>query len=204
MLRQLHPRNVAAALIAAGGLVYLTTLLAKALIGPVSFCVLFATVACVSLIIHLAERLREFSLKDLSVKLTEIKQARKEVEELYSKFDRLQQATMKLDDEEMRALGTSGGRVASMNAVVRYSVGCIKRERVRLSRIFAEAKSPETIAQAIVDDQMDALVFKFNGPEVPLDTPPVSVEERQAKKAAETQKAPLTPPSPASPPPTPR
>lgn len=170
--------------IAAIGIGFSTALLAKELVGSGVFLTLVALFLLVGLLIFLADRLREFSLRDLSVKLDEIKKEKAEVEALYSKIDHLQRATMEMDGKVMGKLGVSGGGLAMTSAVIRYCTGCIKRERERLARIFAEQKSPETIAQAILDNQLDELVFKWNGPEVSLDTPPVSVEERAAREAA--------------------
>jgi hypothetical protein len=187
MPNAIHARAISAVVIAVVGTAFLTSLLAKNLIGVAPFAVLAPTVWVIALIVYLAERLREFSLKDLSVKLDEVRQVKAEAEELYSKIDHLQQSTMTLDDERMAALGTAGGARASINAAMRYPVGCMKRARERLARIFAEPRSPEKIALAIRDDSYDDLVFKFNGPETPLDAPPVSLAERRAKAERESQ-----------------
>jgi hypothetical protein len=184
MKQSANPRAVAAVVIAAAGLTFLTALLASGLIQPRHFCLLAPIVGLIAVAIYLAERLREFSLKDLSVKLDEIKQVRAEAVELYSKIEHLQQSTMKMDREVMEALGLGGGKLVTGSAVMRFTSGCIKRERERLARIFAEARAPATIAQAILDGRYDELVFKFNGPEVPLESPPVSVDERAARAAA--------------------
>lgn len=178
----MKPRTIFAVVVGVGGVVLGTTLLASRLIGSVTFLALTGIFCAVSLAIYLAERLREFSLRDLSFKLREIKQVKAEAEALYSKIDHLQQATMKLEKEEMEKLGLSGGHLLTAGGAMRYFTGCVKRERERLAQIFAESRSPEKIAQAILDSSMDEKVFKWNGPEIPLDADPISVEERVKKK----------------------
>lgn len=88
---------------------------------------------------------------------------------------------MKLDDDRSRALGLDPGHIGTANGSMRYTAGCIVRERERLARIF-ERTHPD-FARAIRYPSQDDLVFKWNGPETDLDTPPQSVDERKARKA---------------------
>jgi Sec-independent protein translocase protein TatA len=184
---KLPGKVVASIAVALIGMIFATVLLALKLIGSVSFLGVLGLFAVCALIVFFAERLREFSLRDMKVTLREIKEERARVEEMYSKLEHLQTVTMQLDKERIESLGLASGHLATGEAVMRYPVGCIKRERERLSRIFAQEKSPELIARAIVDDSMDDLVFKWNGPEVPLDTPPVSSEERDKRKRSQSE-----------------
>jgi rRNA processing protein Gar1 len=107
-----------------------------------------------------------------------------QISEFYSKIDHLKQGKMVMDEEKMKklGLGSRGYGIPRPSAVMRYPAGCIKRERERLARIFAEEKPPEKIASAILDNSLDDKVFKWNGPEVPLDDEPVSYEEREKRK----------------------
>ena len=53
-----------------------------------------------------------------------------------------------------------------------YVMGCAKRERERLARIFVAEKTGDSLAQAIVDGSLDMRVFKWVGPGAFLDDPP--------------------------------
>jgi hypothetical protein len=99
-------------------------------------------------------------------------------------YDRQRRKPTKMDKEECEALGLKSGSIASANDVMRYAAGAVLRERERLARVFENAAMGE-IAVAIRDESQDNLVFKWNGPEVPLDTPPKSLEEREREQAAE-------------------
>lgn len=77
---------------------------------------------------------------------------------------------MKIDEQKVNDLGGSAGYVTLMG-IMRYVSGCILRERERLARAIPEH------ADAIRDTSMDDLVFKWSGPETPLDTPPKPYKE---------------------------
>ena len=78
----------------------------------------------------------------------------------------------------MAEIGLKEG-VPVSSAVMRFPAGCIKGERERLASIFVKKKSSEAIAKAILDNSLDDKVFKWAGPETPLDAPPKSVEQRK-------------------------
>ena len=105
-----------------------------------------------------------------------------QISEFYSEIKHLKQDKLVMDKEKMKELGMSSGHLSRSDAVMRYPAGCIKRERERLARIFAEKKTPDKVAAAIVDDSLDDKVFKWNGPETPLDAAPVSHEDREREK----------------------
>jgi hypothetical protein len=86
------------------------------------------------------------------------------------------------DRPKMQELGLAGGHIAFSDAVMRYTTGCMKRERERLARIFIVEKPPAKLAEAILDASLNDKVFKWNGPEAPLDAPPKSHAERVKKK----------------------
>lgn len=83
---------------------------------------------------------------------------------------------MNLDADGIRSLGLRGGSgsVALSSAVVRYTAGVVQRERERLAAIFKDAGLAD-VAERILDTSRDALVFKWAGPETPLDVPPTPV-----------------------------
>ncbi len=162
-----------------------TTLLMLEHISEVIYLTLLLASALVSIVILVLPRLQELDLKNLRMTLAEIRQVKSEVEEvkqdiveMYGGIDNLRKEPFVLDDAKMNELGLRGG-VATASASMRYPAGCIKRERERLARIFVSAKSPEKIAEAILDSSLDAKVFKWNGPETPLDAEPNSVEQRK-------------------------
>lgn len=102
-----------------------------------------------------------------------------QISEFYSEVKHLKQDKLIMDEKKMNELGISAKGLPALTAVMRYPAGCIKRERERLARIFAEEKTSDKVAAAILDGSLDDKVFKWNGPETPLDTPPISYEERK-------------------------
>lgn len=112
-----------------------------------------------------------------------------QISAFYSEIKHLKQGKLVMNEGKMNELGISSkGGLPSLSAVMRYPAGCIKRERERLARIFAEEKTPDKVAAAILDDSLDDKVFKWNGPEVPLDAAPVSYEDREKRKKNNDEK----------------
>src|SRR3954468_14757121 len=105
-LRQLPPRTIGATIITTVGILLGVVLLACQLIGSVIFTAFSGMFLIIGMAIYLAERLREFSLKDLTFKLDKIKEVKKEVleekkaveeekkyvESLYSEIQEIQKA----------------------------------------------------------------------------------------------------------------
>ncbi len=89
---------------------------------------------------------------------------------------------MVLDDEKIEDLGLKTGAVILGKASMRYLVGCMKRERERLARVFITGNGPDKLAEGILDSSMDDLVFKWNGPEAALDRLPKSVSQKLLEK----------------------
>ena len=171
--------------IAAVGIVLFTLLLQAMLIGQWAYASLISVLALICVAIVLLPRLKELDLKNLRLTLAEIKQVKAEVEEIYSGISHLKRNPMMMDDAKMRELGfgePEPGGLPGICAIMRYPAGCIKRERERLARIFVKERPFEKIAEAILDDSLDEKVFKWNGPEVGLDVPPKSHEEREREK----------------------
>ena len=107
---------------------------------------------------------------------------------MYGGIEKLKSQPFVLDKEKMRELGLKGDTLAMAGATMRYQAGCIRRERERLARIFAVEKDPEKIAEAILDNSLDEKVFKWHGPETPLDVEPVSRGDRDKQKESEQEK----------------
>ena len=179
--------SIIAAITGLSGTVLFTWLLSQGTISELTYITGLGGTAIVSLVIHGFSRLKVLDLKNLKITLNEIKQAQQELEntkseivEMYGGIENLQREPLVLDNTKMEELGMSGG-LARTSAAMRYPAGCIKRERERLARIFVNVKTPEEIAKAIVDNSLDDKVFKWNGPETPLDEPPKSVQQREQK-----------------------
>ena len=105
-----------------------------------------------------------------------------QISEFYSEIKHLKQGKWVMDEEKMKELGMSPGHLSRSDAAVRYAAGCVKRERERLAQIFAGSKTTDKVAAAIMDDSLDDKVFKWNGPETPLDVSPVSHEDIEKRK----------------------
>jgi hypothetical protein len=162
------------------GVILFTTLLASAKIGEASYVVLLGVLVLACIAILALPRLRELDIRSLKLTLDRIEAVKAGIEELYGGIEHLRKAPLVLDKVRIESLGLRSGHITTGDGGMRYTVGCIKRERERLARIFVNAKSPEKIAEAILDNRMDDLVFKWNGPEVPLDQLPISVEDRKS------------------------
>ena len=63
------------------------------------------------------------------------------------------------------------GSIAMSGAMRNYISGCITRERERLAKIFIVEKSPERLAEAILDSRYDIQVFRWSGMGVSIDDP---------------------------------
>ena len=178
-------------LVGVGSLALFTVLLVKGLIGAASYVLLLVPLALLCIALLGFPRLREIDFKNLKLNLDELKQVKSEIEivkaeiiEMYGGIENLHRAPLVLDEKKMGELGLGPKGVALGDAVMRYCAGCIKRERERLARIFISPKPPKELAEAILDGSLDDKVFKWNGPESPLDAEPKSVEQRKQPKEA--------------------
>ena len=180
---------ISSACVGVCGIVLLTTLLATGLISEVTFAGLVVPLALVCVVLLCLPRLRELDMKNLKMTLAELQQVKAEIEEvkaevveMYGGIERIQKAPLVLDDAKMRELGLKPDTLPMISAVMRYTAGCMKRERERLARIFISPKPSDSVAEALVDGSMDDKVFKWNGPETPLDAPPKSLDDREREK----------------------
>lgn len=160
-------------------------------IGEVAFVALVALFALVALAIHSLSRLRELDLRSLKLTLHQIEAVKREVSEvkdeiqaMYGGIESIRRSPLVLNNAKMAELGLDGNGLALASATMRYPVGCIKRERERIARIFIAEPSLAKLAQAILDNSLDDQVFKWAGPESVLDDAPVSLQERRSREAA--------------------
>jgi hypothetical protein len=175
------------------GLLLFTGLLITRYISEFTYLGLLIPLALVCVAVLCLPRLKELDLKNLRMTLSEIKQikseietAKADIEEMYGGIEKIQNAPMVLDEAKRQELGLMPSDLAA-TATMRYTTGCIKRERERLARIFISPKEPDKLAKAILDASLDDKVFKWNGPETPLDTPPVSGKEREKRRKEKEQ-----------------
>ncbi|MGA2796637.1 MAG: hypothetical protein ABSE63_03550 [Thermoguttaceae bacterium] len=185
----MKPESIASCLLGLIGVSLFTILLVYEKISQVTYLSLIIPLALVCVVLLCLPRLQELDLKNLRIILHEIRQAKSELEtvkadivEMYGGIDNLRKAPLILDKAKMEEFGLDGGHIASDDVFMRYIVGCFKRERERLAKIFVSPKSADKIAEAIVDNSLDGNVFKWNGPETPLDIPPLSVADRKRKE----------------------
>jgi len=180
----MEKESVASLLIGISGVTLFTGLLTTGIISESVYLMLLVPLALVSIAILCLPRLRELDLKNLKLTLSELKQVKNDIAEMYGGIKNLRKAPLVLDDEKMKELGLKTGSAALVTAVMRYTAGTMKRERERLARIFVRQKPPDEIAEAILDNSLDDKVFKWCGPEVPLDREPVSAGDRAATDKA--------------------
>jgi hypothetical protein len=176
--------TVVSVLIGSVGVILFTSLLCANRIGEASYVILLGMLVLTCIALPVLTRLRELDLRSLKLTLDRIEAVKAGIEELYGGIEHLRNAPLVLDKARIESLGLRTGNIALSDAGMRYVAGCFKRERERLARIFVNAKAPEKVAEAILDGTMDDRVFKWNGPEVPLDQPPTSVEERKTASVA--------------------
>ena len=193
-------RVVIALLVGLSAVAFFSFLLYIGLLGELAYSSLVAGSAVVALVIYGFPRLAELDLRNLRIILREVKEAtneakdaaqqlekvKREVANMYGGIEKLQREPYVLDESKQSELGLGGAGLAMASATMRYPAGCIKRERERLARVFVnlQEKTPEELAQAILDGSMDDKVFKWNGPECGLDAPPKSAEARKAANEA--------------------
>jgi hypothetical protein len=175
---------------------FFTTLLVLQEISEIAYSALVALSALVAIIIYGFPRLAELDIKNLRLTLREVKeatfeaknatreleQAKKELAEMYGGIENLRREPFVLDEQKQNQLGLGQNGIVMASGTMRYPAGCIKRERERLASIFVNEKSPEEVAKAILDASLDDLVFKWDGPEVGLNAPPRTTEERRLAK----------------------
>lgn len=161
-----------------GGVALFTWLALKGTLSELGYLAAMGLAAAVSLAIHGFNRLQELDLRQLRVVLKEVKAVQQEVEEtkaeiaaMYGGIEQLRREPLVLDDAKMAELRLGDKAIAFSPAVMRYTTGCIKRERERLAKVFVNQKRSDEVARGILDPSLDDQVFRWRGPEVPLDAP---------------------------------
>lgn len=170
--------RMAAVLVGAVCLVLFTALLVAGRISEGYYFLLIGMAALVSIAVLCHARLQELDIRNLKLILADLKQTKADIVEMYGGIGNLRKALLVLDEAKMKELGVPLGKLPLTSAVMRYTAGCVKRERERLARVFVNHKEPEHLAQAILDSSLDDKVFKWNGPESPLDAEPIATDQR--------------------------
>lgn len=173
--------RIAAVLVGVISAALFTTLLVVGKISEGCYSFLIGVSALVSIAVLCHARLKELDIKNLKLILADLKQAKAEIVDMYGGIENLRKAPLVLDDAKMRELGLDTGHLAAIDAVMRYTAGCVKRERERLARVFVNEKNPEQLAHAILDNSVDDKVFKWNGPESTLDAEPIPLDQRKKR-----------------------
>jgi hypothetical protein len=182
---KVHLKSYTLALLLAPALLaFFTVLLCLHRIGEPSYVGLLILTAFVTLATSYWGRVEEINLKEFKLVLAKLEQVKAEIEEMYGGIDAIKRQPYIMDKAKLASLGMSDGTQTFGNSVMRYTAGCMKRERERLARIFVTDKTPEKLAEAILDASLDDLVFKWNGPEHTLDDPPKSLAQREAEENA--------------------
>jgi len=169
--------SIIAAVVAILGTTLFTLLLYLERMGETSYMILLVTLGLISLALHGFSRLHELDLKQLRITLDRIEKVKSEIEEMYGGIDHIRRSAYAMTPEKLSYLGRGEGLVAP-GAEMRYVAGVLIRERERLARIFVNEKTPEKIAEAILDSSLNDNVFKWSGPESPLDAPTKGTKDK--------------------------
>jgi len=168
------------------GLWLFTYLLTAGFISEVIYASLLFGLAFVCIAVLCLPRIAKLDLKRLKMTLTELERVKSEIEEvksevaqMYGGIENIRKTPLVLDEAKLKELGLNNGGVAFTSSVMRYTAGCFKRERERLASIFISPKAPKEQAQAILDGTLDDKIFKWNGPETPLDALPKSATDHE-------------------------
>jgi hypothetical protein len=151
-----------------------TALLIAAKISPAIYAGLITVTILACVAIAALPRLLELNLKEMKLILAKAEKVTAELREMYGNVEHLKREPIQMDANKYKELGLFDNRGAfpRVEAVVNYVMGCAKRERERLARIFVAEKTGDSLAQAIVDGSLDMRVFKWVGPGALLDDPP--------------------------------
>ena len=134
------PPTVISIVVGIIGVILFTTLLATAKIGEASYVVLLGVLVLACIAILALPRLRELDIRSLKLTLDRIEAVKAGIEELYGGIEHLRKAPLVLDKVRIESLGLRSGHITTGDGGMRYTVGCIKRERERLARFFCECQ----------------------------------------------------------------
>jgi len=162
--------NVWAGVIGTILLILFTVLLVTKQINELTYSAVIVGSMLVSITIAVLPRLSELDLKNLRLVLAEIKKTKTEIEELYGGIENIKRIrTTSVNHTALGLNATPGQLTGHMGQ--RYVMGCMKRERERLAKIFVAERPPEKLAEAILDITFDQKVFLFTGPGFSIDDP---------------------------------
>lgn len=155
---------------------FLTVLLGVGWINSTEWLVGFLFAPVLGLALFGFDRLERLKVRDIELQfqVEKLKEKIELIEERYSAGSFVPEEPFVLDDKTAHLEMGLGGRNGLLKApaVMRYVAGCFSRERQRLAKIFAESKTPETIAAALVDTRFDKQVYQWAPPEVLLEESP--------------------------------
>jgi hypothetical protein len=178
-----------AVLVGSGSLALFTALLIAGRIGGGSYAVIVPFAMALSLAISVMPRLQELTLKvgEAKIILAKIEETKAEIEQMYGGIGHLKQAPLVMNDAVRAELGLYDRGFIDVGSLMNYVMGCMKRERARLAQIFVTDKSPERLAEALIDPAKDVAVFKWSSPRLLLDDPPPTRPEPPANPSRVTQ-----------------
>ena len=143
--------------IGAALLILFTVLLCTKQISEASYVVCVTAALLIAVAVAVLPRLQEFDLKNAKLVLAKLEKTKAEIEEMYGGIENIKRNRKVINYEQT---GTPTFLVGS--ATIRnYVSGCMKRERERLAMVFVKEKSPEKIAEAVLDSTYDVQVFKW-------------------------------------------
>jgi hypothetical protein len=175
------------AIVVGGGCVTLFTgLLIARLISPSHYIILVGIAVASGIVIAALPRVQEltFKLDELKLTLAQAEKTKAELVQMYGGIEHLKHAPLVLDNNKIAGLGLNPSYTPSDTGPMRHTIGCITRERQRVARILVSEKSQAQIAEAILDGSLDDQVFRWDGPDVPLDAPVKPAEQRRRERGA--------------------
>ena len=129
-----------------------TALLVFGKISPAVYNTLVIAAMLLSIAIAALPRLQEFNLRDMKLLLAKAEKVTAELKEMYGDVEHLKVTPLRMDDAAYSELGLGdGGGLVHGSSVVNYAMGCMKRERERLARVFITRRSGDELARAVVD-----------------------------------------------------
>jgi hypothetical protein len=185
------PVTFAAIAIGVSGTALVVTLLAVGLINQVIFAATWALPVFAGILVYVSPRLQRADFRRLTVVLRRVEEATKRAEAVESRLSTIYGDTSNLAHTPFSPVGKyeelgvgEGRRIMTGQSAVNYVTGCMTRERARLARVFVEQKTPEKLAEAILDASLDMRVFQWAGPGATLDTVPKTATQRRVEEAA--------------------
>src|SRR2546423_1408378 len=115
--------------VAVTGISLATALLLGHRVGELSFTGLMAGTVLLCIAVLTLPRLEEFDLKNLRIKLQELKDIKAEIDQMYGEIKHLRREPIEIDRGKAEALGLQGDGGLVASGAMRYVSGCMTRER---------------------------------------------------------------------------